>query len=98
MKKKRHFFKIKFWRKGTCHIYFKDKDLWDKFNYEVMKGKNWLPPGTKVSNGEVVEVTDLVTRVNQETTQEKTEEEEKPKALQTEFNLFMDTEQIVALH
>ncbi len=48
------FFEIKFYKKGTIHLYFKSKDLWNKFNYEAMKGNNWLPPGGAVKNGAFV--------------------------------------------
>jgi hypothetical protein len=41
------FFKIKFYRKGTIHLYFKDKSLWEQFNLFVCKEKNWLPPQHK---------------------------------------------------
>lgn len=38
-----HFFTIQFWKKGTMHITFKDKQLWQEFNIRVAKNKNWLP-------------------------------------------------------
>lgn len=37
------YFKIKFFKKGTVHLEFKDKDLWDQFNMTACAGKNWLP-------------------------------------------------------
>lgn len=37
------FFKIKFYKKGTVHLYFKDKWLWNEFNMRACKDKNWLP-------------------------------------------------------
>jgi phospholipid N-methyltransferase len=37
------YFKIKFFKKGTVHIYFKDKKLWDLFNMTACATKNWLP-------------------------------------------------------
>ncbi|CAL2094887.1 DUF4942 domain-containing protein [Tenacibaculum sp. 190524A02b] len=41
------FFDIKFYKKGTIHIYFRDKKLWDEFNYRACDGKNWLPNNEK---------------------------------------------------
>lgn len=38
-----HFFKFKFFKKGTLHIEFKDKRLWEWFNEAAAKGKNWIP-------------------------------------------------------
>jgi len=37
------YFDIKFFKKGTVHLYFKDKKLWDEFNMRACAGKNWLP-------------------------------------------------------
>lgn len=37
------FFKIRFFKKGTLHLFFKDEDLWMRFNIAAAKGKNWLP-------------------------------------------------------
>ena len=37
------FFRIKFWKKGTMHLIFKDENLWNQFNLRAAKGKNWLP-------------------------------------------------------
>lgn len=37
------YFKIKFFKKGTVHIYFKNKNLWQEFNYRACAHKNWLP-------------------------------------------------------
>lgn len=37
------FFKIKFFKKGTIHLEFKDLELWKEFNFRACKGKNWLP-------------------------------------------------------
>ncbi len=37
------FFHIKFWKKGTCHITFRDPKLWETFNIRAAQGKNWLP-------------------------------------------------------
>jgi len=38
------FFKVTFYKKGTCHITFTNQELIDKFNIYVGKNKNWLPP------------------------------------------------------
>lgn len=36
--------RIKFYKKGTAHIYFLDKELLDKFNIYGSQKKGWLPP------------------------------------------------------
>lgn len=36
------FFYIKFFKKGTVHLKFKDEFLWQEFNTRACKGKNWL--------------------------------------------------------
>ena len=38
------FFETKFYKKGTCHITFKDAELLEKFNIFGSQRKNWLPP------------------------------------------------------
>ncbi len=38
------YFDIKLYKKGTCHIRFKDQDLLDKFNIFASQRKGWLPP------------------------------------------------------
>lgn len=38
------YFEVKFFKKGTCHIKFLDKDLLDKFNIFGSQRKGWLPP------------------------------------------------------
>jgi hypothetical protein len=37
------FFKMRYFKKGTLHLEFKDADLWERFNITAAKGKNWLP-------------------------------------------------------
>ncbi len=37
------FFDIKFYKKGTVHLTFKDSFLWQEFNMRACNGKNWLP-------------------------------------------------------
>lgn len=37
------YFDVKFFKKGTAHIIFKDKDLLDRFNLWACKQKNWIP-------------------------------------------------------
>ena len=37
------YFKIKFYKKGTGHIHWKDKELVKKLNIYGGKNKNWLP-------------------------------------------------------
>lgn len=41
------FFDIKFYKKGTIHIRFRDEKLWKEFNYRACDGKNWLPNDEK---------------------------------------------------
>lgn len=36
------FFKIRCFKKGTIHLYFKNDWLWAEFNQRATKGKNWL--------------------------------------------------------
>lgn len=37
------FFKLKFFKKGTLHLEFKDRKLWEQFNLRACKNKNWIP-------------------------------------------------------
>lgn len=39
-----YYFSATFYKKGTCHIVFKDKELLDKFNIFGSRKKGWLPP------------------------------------------------------
>lgn len=41
------YFDIKFFRKGTVHLTFKDKKLWNEFNMTACASKNWLPDDEK---------------------------------------------------
>jgi Domain of unknown function (DUF4942) len=36
------FFKLRYFKKGTLHLVFKDEALWAKFNQVACDGKNWL--------------------------------------------------------
>ena len=38
------YFILTFYKKGTCHIKFKNQDLLDKFNPFASQRKGWLPP------------------------------------------------------
>lgn len=38
------YFILTFYKKGTCHIVFKDEDLLEKFNLYVGRQRDWLPP------------------------------------------------------
>lgn len=38
------YFVATFYKKGTCHLVFKDMDLLEKFNMFASKRKGWLPP------------------------------------------------------
>ena len=42
---KSEFFDLKFFKKGTLHMKFLDPFLWQEFNLQAAKGKNWLPDG-----------------------------------------------------
>lgn len=46
------YFKVTFYKKGTCHITFTNEDLLKEFNIFAGKYKNWLPPsyGKKAYN------------------------------------------------
>lgn len=37
------FFHIKFWKKGTVHLEFRDLKHWELFNLRAAQGKKWLP-------------------------------------------------------
>ena len=39
-----HYFTLTFYKKGTCHIVFKDLELLKKFNIFGSQKKGWLPP------------------------------------------------------
>lgn len=39
-----HYFTATFYKKGTCHITFKDQKLLEKFNIYGSQRKGWLPP------------------------------------------------------
>jgi hypothetical protein len=41
------YFEIKFFKKGTVHLVFKDKHLWERFNVTAAKGKNWIGQQTQ---------------------------------------------------
>lgn len=41
------FFDMLFYKKGTLHITFKDKRIWQEFNMRACNGKNWLPDSEK---------------------------------------------------
>lgn len=38
------YFTVNFYKKGTCHITFKDEELLKKFNIFGSQKKRWLPP------------------------------------------------------
>ena len=40
-------FTCRCYQKGTIHLFFKDKDLWERFNLTAAEGKNWLPDDHK---------------------------------------------------
>jgi hypothetical protein len=38
------FFDIRYYKKGTIHLQFKDEDIWTRFNVLACNGRKWLPP------------------------------------------------------
>lgn len=40
------YFIIKFWKKGTVHLKFRDRELWERFNITAAAGKKWLGENT----------------------------------------------------
>lgn len=40
------YFNIKFWKKGTLHVEFKEERLWKEFNRLACLGKNWIGDDT----------------------------------------------------
>lgn len=48
------FFTMRFYKKGTAHLTFKDLDLLDRFNRYVATERGWLQEGDKVKNGGLV--------------------------------------------
>jgi hypothetical protein len=41
------FFSLRFFKKGTLHLTFKDEQLWQRFNQFVARERGWLPGETK---------------------------------------------------
>lgn len=41
------YFNIKFFKKGTVHLTFRDRDLWARFNITASKGKSWIGQDTR---------------------------------------------------
>lgn len=56
------YFEIKFFKKGTCHLVFKDENILRAFNIEAGKRKGWLPQsyGTKSINELTYEEREIV--------------------------------------
>lgn len=56
------YFEIKFYKKGTCHLVFKDEEILRAFNIEAGKRKGWLPPsyGTKKKSELTLEELEIV--------------------------------------
>ena len=46
------YFEMRCYKKGTLHMYFKDKELWERFNLTAARGKNWLPDDVKARERE----------------------------------------------
>lgn len=45
------YFDIKFWKKGTLHLKWRDLTLWERFNVTAAKGKKWLGEDTRCGKG-----------------------------------------------
>ena len=41
------YFELRCYKKGTLHMKFRDRKLWERFNLTAAQGKNWLPDDTK---------------------------------------------------
>jgi hypothetical protein len=41
------YFEIKFWKKGTVHLKFKRREIWEAFNIAASAGKRWLGENTQ---------------------------------------------------
>jgi hypothetical protein len=39
------YFRIRYFKKGTVHLYFKSEKLWNDFNIRACAGKNWIGAG-----------------------------------------------------
>lgn len=39
------FFRMRYFKKGTLHLWFLNDTVWNMFNTEVAKARKWLPPG-----------------------------------------------------
>lgn len=46
------YFELVGYKKGTLHMVFRDASLWERFNIEAAKGKNWLPDDYKAREKE----------------------------------------------
>ena len=46
------YFEMRCYKKGTLHMYIKDKELWERFNLTAACGKNWLPDDVKARERE----------------------------------------------
>jgi hypothetical protein len=53
---------LNFYKKGTCHIYWKNEDLVQKMNIIAAKNRNWLPPayGNKAYSDMTKEEKDVI--------------------------------------
>lgn len=77
------YFDIKFYKKGTLHLKFKDKKLWDLFNMTACAHLNWLPDNEKTAwEAEKKAKRDVKKKAEQEAM--------KPEALQIEAPIEVD--------
>jgi len=46
------YFEMRAYKKGTLHLRFKNRILWEQFNLTAARGKNWLPDDVKARERE----------------------------------------------
>lgn len=49
---KSSYFEMRCYKKGTLHLLFRDRKLWERFNLTAADGKNWLPDDVKAREKE----------------------------------------------
>lgn len=88
------YFYVTFYKKGTCHITFKEdsKILVDRLNIYVGKNKNWLPPdyGTKSYKNMTKEEQDVILSFNGT-------EDEYNKVFTNQNNYLLDNSNLIML-
>ncbi len=85
------YFYATFYKKGTCHIHFRDDDLLHKFNLFGSQRKGWLPPSYgKARYGEM-------TRDEQQVIDEFEGKKSYEKVMDNKDYYLVDSEQLLAL-